>query len=257
MRLNELLRSCFDENDCKIFLIDTFDVSGSTAGKDVWDSTQGPWKDRAFDVADELERLGLVRRQLFEALVRAIPNRADDIAAVCREATGEPLNYAVGDPPATESFPWDDYRQGMSPGLVQLLRYAAYDARSRGFKTVSTSEIVRVYIKLQPWVAALLASDSLERSELDGELDLFGDNLGASMCVAKTVHGLCQFTERPRKFSEHDVFLDLVRFGSGTSARKLAPSGDALDSVNTLSRKLGIGRVTRHGVLEEPVPAAP
>lgn len=257
MKLDDLLRSCFDESECKAFLIFTLDVGDSTAGKDVWDSTQGPWKTRAFEVAETLERMGLVRRQFFEALVRELPNRADDIAAGCREATGEPLNYAVGDPPAIESFPWENYRPGMSSGLVQLLRYAAYDARSRGFTTVSTSEIVRVYVELQPWVAALLAAELSERSQLDGELDLFDDKLGASMCVAKTVHGLCQFTEQPSKFSEHDVFLDLVRFGSGTSARKLAPSGQALDAVNTLSRKLGIGRVTRHGVLEDQVAVGP
>lgn len=258
MKLDELLRSCFDENDCKAFLSFTLDVGDSKTGRDVWDSTaQGPWKIRAFEVAEALGRMGLVRRQFFEALVREIPNRADDIAAGCREATGEPLNYAVGNPPATVSFPWEKYRDGMSAPLVILLRYAAYDARSRGFTTVSTSEIVRVYVELQPWVAALLSADSSDRSKLDGELDLFQDTLGASLCVAKTVHGLCQFTERPRKFTEHDVFLDLVRFGNGTSARKLAPSGDTLDNVNALSRKLGIGRVTRHGVLEEPVAAAP
>jgi hypothetical protein len=256
MKLHELLRSCFAENDCRIFLVDNFDVDGSTAGTDAWDSTQGPWKARAFELAEELERIGLVRRQFFEALLRKLPNRADDIAAACRTATGDPLNYAVGEPPPTESFPWGDYRLGMSPGLAHLLRYSAYDARSQGFTTVSTSEIVRVYVELQPWVAASVVTDACERSELDGELDLFEDGLGASMCVAKTVHGLATFTENPRKFTEHDVFLDLVRFGNGTSARKLAPNGDALDAVNTLSRKLGIGRVTRHGVLDEPPVAA-
>jgi hypothetical protein len=256
MKLDELLRSCFDENGCRMFLVDNLDVDGSTAGTDAWDSTQGPWKDRAFDLAEELERMGLVRRQFFEALLRELPNRADDIAAGCRTATGEPLNYAVGQPPATEAFPWSDYQRGMSPGLVQLLRYAAYDARSRGFTTVSTSEIVRVYVELQPWVAASVVTDPGERLAIEGELDLFEDGLGASTCVAKTVHGLATFTENPAKFTEHDVFLDLVRFGNGTSARKLAPNGDALDAVNELSRRLGIGRITRHGVLDEP-PAAP
>ena len=143
----------------------------------------------------------------------------------------------------------------MSRGLIQLLRYCAYDARSRGFTTVSTSEIVHAYVVLQPWVAATVVADAGERPALDGELDLFDDGLGASLCVAKTVHGLAKFTESPGKFTEHDVFLDLVRFGNGTSARKLAPNGDALDAVNTLSRKLGIGRVTRHGILDEPVAA--
>jgi hypothetical protein len=251
MKLHELLRSCFDEDDCRMFLVDTFDVDDSTVGTDVWDSTQGPWKARAFELAEELRRVGLVRRQLFEALLRALPNRADDIAAGCRTATGEPLSYATGSPPPTESFPWDDYLEGMSPGLVQLLRYAAYDARSRGYTTVSTSEIVRVYVRLQPWVTMAVVAEACEQSDLDGELDPFDDSIGASLCVAKTVHGLATFTESPERFTEHDVFLDLVRFGNGTSARKLAPDGEALDAVNTLSRSLGIGRVTRHGILDE------
>lgn len=252
MKLHELLRSCFDENDCRIFLVDTFDVGGATTGTDAWDSTQGPWKTRAFELAEELSRIGLVRRQFFEAVLRELPNRADDISAACRDTTGEPLNYAVGSPLPTELFPWDDYQQGMSSGLIQMLRYSAYDARKRGFTTVSTSELVRVYFELQPWVATSLVADDFERSELDGELDPFEDALGASMCVGKTIHGLAKFTERPKKFTEHDVFLDLVRFGSGTSARKLAPDGDALDAINQLSRRLGIGRVTRHGILDEP-----
>ena len=47
------------------------------------------------------------------------------------------------------------------------------------------------------------------------------------------------------------LYLDLVRFGSGDSARKLAPNGDALEAVNKLSRELQIGRVSRHGRLDE------
>ncbi len=251
MRLHNLLRSCLDEDDCRIFLVDHYDINGSSIGTDVWDSTHGPWKTRVFDLAEELDRVGLVKRQLFEALVKELPNRADDIAAGCRTATGEPLHYSVGDPPPTELFPWGDYRLGMSPGLVQLLRHAAYDARSKGYTTVSTSEIVRVYLELQPWVAASLVADGTARSGLEGELDPFSDGIGASMCVAKTVHGVATFTVNPNQFTEHDVFLDLVRFGNGTSARRLTPDGQALDAINALSRTLGIGRVSRHGVLDE------
>lgn len=255
MKLDHLLRLCFfEETDCRAFLIDNLDIDSAKSGTDVWHSTQGPWKNRSFEVTQELERRGLVQRRLFEALLQELPNRADDIAAACRTATGEPLNYAVGEPPPTELFAWAEYRPGMSQGLISLLRWSSYDARTRGYKTVSTSEIVRVYLQVQPWVATALAAAELDRSDLDGEIDPFEDGIGASLCVAKTIHGLARHTENPSKFTEHDVFLDLVRFGSGTSARKLVPTGEAIDMVNAMSRTLGIGRITRHGPLEESAP---
>lgn len=247
MNLHELLRDCFNENDLKMFLFDEF----SDSGKDVWDSTDGAWKSRVFDICEKLEQAGMVGRPLFEALIKARPGRADDIAAVCRTATGQPLSYAVGKCPDSEVFPWSQYKDGMSPGAIELLKFAAYDARSRGFRKISTTEVVRVYSAMQPWVTASLKFDDIEPCPLLDKEDPFDDQLGASYCVSKTFHGLAMNTEHPDRFTEHDIFLDLVRFGSGTSARKIAPDGAALDNVNQLSRDLEIGRTTRHARLAE------
>lgn len=247
MELHELLRSCFTDTTCDIFLRDTF----GARGQEIWDSTSGAWLSRAAGVQKALHDYGLDDRRLFEALVKVRPGRADDVSAVCRRVTGEPFNYVVGEPPASDSFPWTDYRIAMSPGLVRMLRLAAYDARSRGFLTISTSEVVRVYAALQPWVGVALTTKAVAPSPLADEEDPFDGKLGASPCVSKTIHGLARHTERPGTFTEHDVFLDLVRFGSGESARKLAPNGDAMEGVNKLSRDLQIGRVSRHGRLDE------
>ncbi len=255
MRLDELLRSCFQEHQCKIFLHDTLPEQWL----DVWDSTQGVWATRAFELVVHLKQVGLVNRSFFEALVKARPGRADDIAAVCRDVLQEPLNYAVGDPPPAARFPWVDYESAMSRGLLQLLRFAAYDARSRGYTTISTSEIVRVYGALQPWVRAVVPVQAKDLSSLFGQEDPFDGVLGASYCVSKTMHGLAQTTHQPGRFTEHDVFLDLLRFGSGTSVRRLVADGSALDTINLWSRRLGIGRVTRHAILDEvdETPGAP
>lgn len=246
MKLHELLRECFDESDLRIFLADQYDQDG----RDAWDSTTGPWLDRAFDIAEELARRGLVDRTLFERLVRERPRRADDISATCRTVLGQPLSYVVGEPPAAQAFPWSDYRSCMSPGLVDLLGCAAYDARRRGYTTISTSEVVRVYLTAQPWAALALAADDRDAADLDRTEDPFDGTLGASYCVSKTFHGLAANTEQPARYDEHDVFLDLVRFGSGASVRRLVPDGAAMDRVNQASRQLGIGRVTRHAVLD-------
>lgn len=254
MKLHELLRSCFsDPEDCRIFLVDVYE----NAGRDVWDSTDGPWTQRAFEVAEKLAEHGLKDRQLFEALLNARPKRADDIAAACRAETGLPLNYVVDPPPPAEVFPWSTYRSAMSPGLVHMLRLAGYDARTRGYPTISTSEIFRVYRALQPWIAAPFPDTDIDPSDLDGEADPFDDELGASFCVSKTIHGLAGHLEPPALITEHDVFLDLARFGAGESARKLASDGDSMDRINRLSRQLAIGRITRHGPLETSDAAGP
>ncbi len=252
MELHELLRSCFPQDGLRMFLVEEFGQPGT----DIWDSTDGPWLGRVFDITRALNQAGLVDRQFFERLVRRKPGRADDISASCWATTGEPLTYVTGNAPAAETFPWADYQHAMSPSLVRFLRFAAYDARSRGYPTISTSEIVRVYLALQPWVRTTLAGGGgsegggFERSELDGEEDPFDNTLGASFCVSKTVHGLAENCVQPRLFDEHDVFLDLMRFGSGKSVRRLAGGGVERDEMNELSRRLGIGRVTRHAVLD-------
>lgn len=247
MQLHELLRSCFiNPDDLRIFLFEEF---GQT-GRDVWDLTDGAWLARVFDIAAGLEQKGVVDRRFFERLVIALPKRADDISACCWTTSGQPLTYVAGDAPPAETFPWSDYEHGMAPGLVRFLRHAAYDARSRGYATISTSEIVRVYLAEQPWVRATLGADDEELSALDGEADPFDDKLGASFCVSKTVHGLAGNCVLPRRFDQHDVFLDLMRFGNGRSVRRLASSGVGRDQLNRLSRQLGIGRVTRHAVLD-------
>jgi hypothetical protein len=245
MQLHDLLRSCFEPDQCRIFLVDTLDEQG----RDVWDSTDGPWKERAFAVAEDLERRGLADRRLFEALVEQRPKRADDIAAVYKAETGQPFNYVVGAPPSPNAFPWSDYRDAMSSGLISMLRFAAYDAKTRSFHTISTSEVFRVYRSLQPWVAAAFPGTEIEAADLENEADPFDGSLGASNCVAKSIHGLAHHFEQPQRMTEHDVFLDLARFGAGESARRLAPDGATIDRVNRLSRDLGIGRITRHGVL--------
>lgn len=253
MQLHDLLRDCFDEDRLRIFLSDEFDQDG----RDVWDSTDGPWLGRVFDIATAMQQRGLVDRTLFETLVRCLPKRGDDIAATCRTTLGQPLSYAIGEPPANQTFPWADYRSAMSAGLVDLLHRAAYDARSRGFATISTSEIVRVYLMAQPWVALSVSAEAVggddvlgDDRSIDGREDPFDGTLGASYCVSKTVHGLAANTELPARYDEHDVFLDLARFGSGGSVRKLVPNGETMDRLNQASRRLGIGRVTRHAVLD-------
>ncbi|MDH4277775.1 MAG: hypothetical protein OEW83_06790 [Acidimicrobiia bacterium] len=247
MQLHELLRSCFaNPDELRIFLSEEF---GQT-GRDVWDLTDGAWLTRAFDIATALEGKGVIDRQFFERLVVELPKRADDISACCWTTTGQPLTYVAGDAPPAETFPWSAYEKGMAPSLLRFLRHAAYDARSRGYATISTSEIVRVYLAEQPWVRATLGADDEDLSELDGEADPFDDKLGASFCVSKTVHGLAENCVLPRRFDEHDVFLDLMRFGNGNSVRRLASSGVGRDQLNQLSRQLGIGRVTRHAVLD-------
>lgn len=247
MQLHELLRSCFiNPDDLRIFLSEQF---GQT-GRDVWDLTDGAWMGRVFDIASGLEQKGVVDRKFFELLVIELPKRADDISACCWTTTGQPLTYVAGEAPPAQTFPWSDYEGGMAPSLVRFLRHAAYDARSRGYPTISTSEIVRVYLAQQPWVRATLDADDEELSELDGEADPFDDKLGASFCVSKTVHGLAENCVLPRRFDEHDVFLDLMRFGNGKSVRRLAVGGVGRDRLNELSRQLGIGRVTRHAVLD-------
>ena len=247
MKLHELLRDCFTESECRIFLTDEF---GDT-GRDVWDSTDGDWMNRAFEVAEALGRQGLANRKLFEALVRRVPGRADDVAAVCKDVTDQPLNYAAGTVPPAGAFPWSHYEAAMASSLIRLLRSAAYDARSRGYDTISTSELFRVYRAAQPWIAAAFPDAKMKTAVASsGEEDPFDDTLGASYCLSKTIHGLAEHTEQPAQFDEHDVFLDLARFGSGKSARRLSPDGTALARLNDLSRRLDIGRTTRHGVLD-------
>jgi hypothetical protein len=246
VKLHELLRSVFDEDECRMFLIDTFDQSG----QDIWDSTHGSWMDRSHQIDLEMRKQGLKDRRLFEALVRRFPKRADDIAAVCKAETNQPFSYTSEEAPPAREFPWSDYREAMSPGLIRMLRLGAYDARSHGQTTISTSEVFRVYRALQPWIAASFPHTDIESADLMHEEDPFDGTLGASFCVSKTIHGLAEKTERPSLITEHDVFLDLARFGAGESARKLAPDGGWLDRINEYSRQLGIGRVTRHGPLD-------
>ncbi len=251
MKLHTLLRSCLGEDELRLFLADTFDVGSEAVGTDVWDSTDGPWKTRVFDIARILEQRGLADVRLFEVLAREIPNRADDIAAACRTTTGQKLSYASGNPPPANSFPWPDYRDAMSPGLQQMLGYAAYDARSRNYATISTSEIVRVYLALQPWTVVAFGSEDPKTSKLERQEDPFDGTLGASYCVSKTIHGLAANVEKPQRYDEHDVFLDLVRFGNGKSVGKLVPDGDSLEQINAYSRRLKVGRITRHAVLDD------
>lgn len=245
LTLDALFLEIFREPECEIFLAHALDD-----GRDIWNSTDGAWNTRAFQAADTLRRRGRVDRRLFEALIREVPGRADIIAAVCRYETGQPLNYTTAEVPPAREFPWADYQQAMSASLIRLLRSAAYDARSRGYDTISTSEVFRIYRTEQPWVAAAFPNAELKRSKHQGEEDPFDKSLGASYCVSKTIHGLAQHTEQGKKFDEHDVFLDLARFGDGNSARRLSPNGESLERLNQLSRELKVGRTTRHGVLD-------
>lgn len=245
LTLDALFLEVFLESECQIFLAQSLDD-----GRDIWNSTDGAWNTRAFQAADALRRRGGIDRKLFEALIREVPGRADVIAAVCRNETGEPLNYTTAEVPPARVFPWSDYERAMSPSLIRLLESAAYDARSRGYDTISTSEFFRIYRTEQPWIAAAFPDAKLKRSKDRGKEDPFDNSLGASYCVSKTVHGLAQHTQQGQQFDEHDVFLDLARFGDGNSARRLSPDGESLERLNELSRRLKIGRTTRHGVLD-------
>lgn len=251
MKLDKLFRQLFiSPGECRMFLVDSLE---DDLGMEIWQSTRdAAWTERAYELVEKLTARGLVNRRLFEKLVVERPQRADDIAATCREELDMPFSYATGNCPDAAEFPWQDYEEAMSPGLKRLLRFAAYDARSRGFRTISTSEIFRVYSALQPWIRTALPIGKIKTATLAREEDPFSGEFGASRCVSLTVHGLSRHAEQPYLLTEHDVFLDLARFGAGNTARKFAPDGFSLERLNELSRELGIGRVTRHAVLEPP-----
>lgn len=221
---------------------------------------------RAFQIAEELRARGIATSAfpLYRALVEVRQRRSDDIVATCMKESGSRLTWSMEQCSPEDAFDWARLEAAASPSLRRFLAHAGFDARSRTdpatsrpFTTISTSEVFRVYRASQPWIAAvftagrLLPPATLADDEDTNARDVFDEKLlGVSFCFRKTAVGLLAHTPRNTAITEHEFFFDLARFGAGESSG-LVRTSEEMERLNELSRELGIGRITRHGSLDD------
>ena len=243
-----LLKSLFDQDQLHQFI--RFNIDN---GADVWDSLplSTPFNNVAFKLVDELEKRGLIMRELFVSLCKVRGGRVDRICEVYEALFNHRLTWSADN--ASKNFKWSQFVDMLSGDLVSALDRCATVARVRNFDTISTSEVFHVYGEFQPWVKVAFPDKAFKQLKPEpdkGHENIFESNLGGSRCVQLSMQGLVRHTPLNQQLSFHDLFFDLARFGAGGSVGRLRNNEVFAARINEISAELKIGRLTRHGLLE-------
>ncbi|MDP2314249.1 MAG: hypothetical protein Q8P41_15210 [Pseudomonadota bacterium] len=184
---------------------------------------------------------------LFAALVRESPGHADLVAEVYEARSGRRLTLGHAGGRLDERHP------AMSDDLVAGLDRCAGHCFATGWGDLTTTTVFQVYRFGQPWVVAALPPGALREVEPDytGQVrPVARAGLLASTCVGRSLAGLCAHAPPGTRVTFHDLFFDLARFGAGRSVQRLRDHGVGQAELRRFATILGLGGLTRHGVLE-------
>jgi hypothetical protein len=139
----------------------------------------------------------------------------------------------------------------MGPDLLEGLRHCAGHGYATGWGELSTTTVFQVYLWRQPWVRLALPDGALREVEPEytGQVgDLVPPTLVFSEAVRTSLLGLCAHASKLGvQVTFHDLFFDLARHGDGRCARRLREHGVDRALLDTLSERLGLGRLSRFG----------
>ena len=169
-----------------------------------------------------------------------------------RLSSGVPKNIVHFKPsnPLVESF-WDS----LSPSLQDAIVLASNAARREGKDIISTRTLFAALRRLQPEplpnLFAEIPSEALPKALSKG----ISSDMGAlseirlfSSCVQDSLNHLTPKSSPTDKLAAEDIFVDIARYGTGSSVRRLRTFGIDAGRINEIVRQLGWTVADRNAV---------
>jgi hypothetical protein len=142
---------------------------------------------------------------------------------------------------------------------VDALRQCVGHGYATGWGELSTTTVFQVYLWRQPWVRLAFPEGALRdvEPEYTGQRVESAPEALLSEAVRASLAGLLQHAPAAgATVTFHDLFFDLARYGGGRSVRRLRERGVDMAALDSFTRRLGLGRLTRHGLLATPAEVA-
>jgi CHAT domain-containing protein len=137
----------------------------------------------------------------------------------------------------------------MDSDLQDVFALAAAQAHRDNKLRISTHHIFAAFVRLQPGhLSQLIRSvqqishDALPKPiELSTKAnkELLREPFPVSSCIQRSVHKLVPKTTPQRKLAGEDVFVDIARYGTGRSVRRLRTHGVSRESIGTMVKEFG------------------
>ena len=134
-------------------------------------------------------------------------------------------------------------------GLQDVLALAAAEAQRNKKSRISTRHLFSAIVRLQPghlpelmrWIGRVAPGALPESVEPHIEPDraLFRTPFLISSCIEDSLESLAPKTTSQRRLASEDVFVDIARYGTGPSVRRLRSHGIDRDSIHKIVQQLG------------------
>ena len=146
---------------------------------------------------------------------------------------------------------WGPIWDSLDDKLQDAFLLAANEARRRGKHILSTKDLFRALVRLNPspleQLMRELPAESLPEpvETTHQDRDALLDIEMFSNCVQDSLDNLVPKSTPDEKLSTEDVFVDIARHGTGSSVQRLRTHGVSANAINELVRQMGWSVIER------------